>query len=334
VLSAAACALDKNGLLQEPAGDDGGLVDGAGDGASTSGEGGPGDDGGSPGDDGSVADGATGDGPAPDVVPPPPADASPAPVVYDGGTIADPVLSDDAWIAFCVGVTGCFPPAGSISACMGRMPQPLDPAVAFPTPSMIACVGANVSPPNCNAIASCLGVTGPCNPQTPDACTGQTLTTCRSGGLLGVDCTSLGMVCSAGAGNAGCGFGDCFAWQEGQTACAGTYVAKCHAGRYEAWQDCHRVGATCGGSPAGCQPTLGCSNVNCGQLYGNGSFHCSVGPGGTPQCALGNQCTPASADTCDKPGHVASFCNAGVPDTYDCIHNTWPNGCQGGVCSP
>jgi hypothetical protein len=193
--SAVGCGLDQNGLLAEPSQGDASALDAARDGTSATGEGGPGEAGGSgDGGDGATATddgGATGDSSLLDTSPPP--DASPAPVIYDGGVIADPTFDDNAWVPFCVGVTACFD-AGSISECMGRMPQPLDSNPLFPPPALIACVASAGS--SCGGVASCFGAGGPCTPQTQDTCNGQTWTTCRLGAPVAVDCTQIGMVCS------------------------------------------------------------------------------------------------------------------------------------------
>ena len=332
-LSAAGCALDKNGLLDDSVAIDGGGPDAANDGTIASGEGGgPGDDGGGSdgpgggtGDGAPAGDGAKGDSASQPDVTPPPLDAGPAPLAYDGGVVADPTFSDDAWMKFCVGVTGCFD-AGSISACMGGLPQPVDPPQFFPPPSLIGCVGAQGS--SCAQVKACFGIGGTCSTSTPDGCNGNAWTTCRMGGLLSVDCAALGMVCSLGSGNAGCGFGDCYAWQEGQTVCAGQYVVTCHQGRYEPKEDCRAVNATCGGSPASCLGVVGCTSVSCGGPYQNGGFKCTVDPAGDPTCALGNQCGPTQADSCDPAGHQAKFCNAGVPAQFDCHGAGWPGDCN------
>jgi hypothetical protein len=262
---------------------------------------------------------------------PPPADGAPAPIVYDGGSIADPAFDDSDWTAFCVGVTGCFD-AGTISSCMGRMPQPLDGNALIPPASMLVCVGNASS--RCAVVFQCLGAgNAPCDTATmPDSCSGNTFFTCFAGIPMAVDCASLGMVCTPGANNPGCGFGDCYAWQEGQTACVGpNYVAQCHQGRYVPLLDCQVLGLMCGGSPAQCQNMAsGCADVDCACLYAPG-LQCAVDSTGNPQCSLGSACTPANADTCDSSGRSAQYCNAGAFALYDC--RDWQNGCSGGRCT-
>jgi hypothetical protein len=335
-IAAAACGLDKGGLLAV-AGDDGGegASDGGADGTSSSSGGGPGDD--ATGDAGS-GDTTTGDdGAAPGDagidVPPPPPDATPAPLQYDGGPVTGPDFSDLDWVKFCVGVTGCYSAAGTISACLANLPQPLGPDVLFPPPAVIQCVVAAGT--NCQGVAGCFQASQPCNPsQNPDLCSGNQWITCRLGVSLSVDCTSLGLVCSSGSGNAGCGFGDCFAWQEGETLCAGDYVVRCHQGRYEPAVDCAALKATCQGSPAACAGIgPGCTGLHCDQLRGDGTFKCALDPSGTAVCSAGNACTSSFADTCDKAGHIANFCNGGAGATYDCHGAGWLNGCQNGRCS-
>jgi hypothetical protein len=323
----AACGLDMNGLLQTPFGDDGGAsLDAGSDATAGSGEGSAGQDG---------SGGGEGGGPAieggDDSTPPPPQDASPAPLLYDGGAIADPTFANGDWVKFCVGVTACFQ-AGSISRCMAALSPPGSATPVFPTPDMIACVGNQG--PDCTAVAACLGAGAKCNPQTTaDTCSGSSWVTCRFGVKIVVDCAGLGLVCSPGAGNAGCGFGDCYAWQQGQRLCAGQYVVECNHGRYEPRLDCQLFGLSCGGAPGQCQGDVSsCTNLDCAQLYQNGGFQCSVGGAG-PYCSLGNQCVGTQMDTCDPAGHQAQFCNAGVPAQYDCHGAKWANDCQNGRCS-
>jgi hypothetical protein len=328
----AACGLDENGLLQVPVGDDSGVSPEAGDDGTTgSGSGGSsGQDGSGTDDGGSSTGSGSGSGGGDSSGSPP--DASPAPLAYDGGALADPDLGDLDWIDFCVGVTGCFP-AGSVSGCLGHMRQPGDTGALFPTPDMLSCV--KNAGHDCTAIAACIGAGGPCNPQSShDSCNGNLWMTCQYGGELAIDCSTLGLVCSLGANNAGCGFGDCYAWQQGDRYCAGQYVVECNKGRYEPYRDCQTFGLACGGSPGQCQgDTSTCNSVNCAQLTGYGSFQCSIGPGGTPICTAGNQCNALQQDTCDPSGHVVRFCNAGVPSTVDCHAAGWNNDCQGGVCT-
>jgi hypothetical protein len=221
---------------------------------------------------------------------------------------------------------------------------------------MIQCVGNASS--DCGQVTQCVGG-GACNKGTPDSCSGNTLSTCRWGFQTKVDCGALGMVCSGGVANPGCGFGDCAAWQQGQRYCAGQYLVTCDHGRYTPVVDCGLFGATCGGAApsAECVGASGgcigstplCSGAkidqcmggqqagaDCSQLYGS-SFQCVPGSaaGSAPTCAQGTACTPANADSCDSSGKNAQFCNAGKAATYNCGQKKlgWGNACQSGKCS-
>jgi hypothetical protein len=278
-------------------------------------------------------DDATGQVPDVDSSPPPPTDAAPAPLLYDGSYVAGPAFADSYWVGFCVGVTGCFN-VGTISACLGHMPQPLDSNALIPPQSMLACV--DNAGKDCGSVYICLGGgSAPCDSNTrPDSCSGNVFNTCLAGVPIAVDCGRLGLVCSEGAGNAGCGFGDCYAWQEGQTVCAGSnYLVECHNGRYRPLLDCQVLGLTCGGSPAQCQNlSFGCAGVQCQQLFGSGSFQCSVDANGMPRCTLDTACTAAQADTCDSTGVYTQFCNDGMSFSYNCQAAHW-RGCNNGLCA-
>jgi hypothetical protein len=172
-----------------------------------------------------------------------------------------------------------------------------------------------------------------------------------------IDCGSVGMVCSNGSGNPGCGFGDCSALEEGQTFCVGpNYVAQCTGGRYEPKLDCQTFGGSCVGPDrtAHCQGTgatcvasaAGCvgsrmvlclgglqGGIDCAAAYdqyGTYGFKCLVDDGGAPTCAVDTACDPAtSTDSCTS-GTIVDFCNAGAPGTYNC--SSFWNFCDAGHC--
>ena len=283
-----------------------------------------------------------------------PADGSttgPSPLVWDGGAIADPQFGDSAWLDFCASLSACgeFP---SLSACLAHMPQPASPDALVPSPALIDAV--NAAAPSCASVGTALGDGSACASATPDVCSGNSLVTCRWGFAMTIDCGGLGLVCSNGNGNAGCGFDDCGAAQEGATYCVGTnYVARCTSGRYVAALDCQTFGVTCSGATGAAQcrgmgrttcsgatscmgQTLGVCvggaplRADCSMLY-DPNFSCVAGGGGA-QCAADNACDPATfTDTCAGQGQV-NVCNAGATTQYDCTVN-W-NGCRGGHCVP
>jgi hypothetical protein len=337
---AAACGLDKGGLLDLGFGDGGGI---GGDDATTSADGG--------------GDGATADVDF-DAPPEAPPDATPAPIVWDGGMVADPSFSDADWISFCVGLVGCGE-LGSISRCMGRLRQPHDRNALYPPLAMVRCVVNAGS--DCTMVAGCLGDGSQCN--APDSCDANgDLVTCRWGFKSTVDCGSLGMVCSPGIGNAGCGFGDCNAWQQGQTTCVGQWEVACDHGRYDPRLDCLTWGAACnpaigrcvgnGGACSGSPTCTGGNNMiqeclggriatfDCtnNMFFGPG-FHCFTDDAGAPSCELGTQCDPSYGDWCEgSNGHHVYFCNAGATGgagSFDCFGNQWAGNppCQGGKCT-
>ncbi len=280
-------------------------------------------------------------------------DATPEPIVWDGGTIPDPQFSDSDWIQFCAALTGCSQ-MPSISACVALLKQPSASDALIPPPAMIT--GIENASPDCTVVADALDDGSPCASATADTCQGNALVTCRWGFRLTIDCGSIDMVCSGGD-NAGCGFGACSAAQEGQTYCVGSsYVAKCVGGRYVPSVDCKTFGGTCFG-PAGsasCQGMTGvtcvdgpatcmgdaivtCMNglaggVDCTSAY-DSTFTCLDDASGAPICAADDSCDPTTwLDTCTPAGGV-SFCNAGAPSEYDCSSNAW-SGCAGGKCTP
>jgi hypothetical protein len=263
---------------------------------------------------------------------PPPVDAAPAPLSYDGATIADPDFAGNNWLGFCIGVASCYQGA-TVSACIGNQPQPFDPKTPIPQ-SMLTCVQYAGS--DCAAVFSCVqGGSTACNSTTrPDSCKGNVFNTCLAGAPLAIDCGPLGMVCSEGAGNPGCGFGDCYAWQEGQTVCAAQYVVECHNGRYQPHLDCQMLGLTCGGSPAQCQNlTPGCAGVNCTNIFGSSvTYQCMLDGNGVPECVLGTECTPSHTDTCDSSGMFVKYCDDGTTSyLYNCPSAHWA-GCNNGLC--
>ncbi|HXN31846.1 MAG TPA: hypothetical protein VN894_08295, partial [Polyangiaceae bacterium] len=282
-----------------------------------------------------------------------PADTGPLPIVWDGGAIVDPQFYDSDWITFCVALVACGE-MPSVSACVALLHQPSSLDALIPTPDIVASV--NNAQPNCRQVRRALGGGLACPSATADTCNGNSLVTCRLGFTMTIDCGALGMVCSNGSGNVGCGFGDCAASQEGETYCVGpNYVAICSSGRYEPALDCQTFGGTCKGPPgtAQCQGTGGtmCSagascvgtsivecmagllgSVDCSALY-DPSFTCIAGDAGPPKCAGGTSCDPTLAtDTCTQMDEV-TFCNVGVSDTYDCTGNGY-SGCDAGKCFP
>jgi hypothetical protein len=281
-----------------------------------------------------------------------PDDVAPAPIVYDGGAIADPTFSDAEWVDFCVALVGCGE-LPSVSGCMALLKQPATPDALIPPESMISAAG--IAAPTCSLVLAALDDGAACT--AADTCSGNALVTCRWGFRMTIPCGPLGMVCSDGSGNAGCGFGDCNSGQEGLSYCVGTnYVATCTQGRYVPSLDCNTFGATCAGGPgsAACVASGGQScttgvascdghdlvecmggqpgSVDCSQAYGHG-FACFTDPAGTPTCAQDTACDPAtSVDVCN-PDSSLTFCNAGTLDDYDCLGNAW-GGCGGGSCTP
>lgn len=291
------------------------------------------------------------DGPAQPTDAPP--DAPRPAIVWDGGAIADPQFGESAWVDFCATLVGCghLP---SMSACTALLAQPSSPDALIPPTDLVTAV--NIASPDCMAVDEALGDGSGCLSANPDICSGNAMVTCRWGFTMTVDCGALGLVCSNGVGNAGCGFGDCSPAEEGQTFCVGPdYVARCVSGRYTPDLDCHTFGGTCTGPNGAAQCrgtgatmcTAGTScvgdsiaacldgllgGVGCSQVY-DPSFTCITGDAGAPVCAAGISCDPASfQDTCARAGAV-SFCNAGVPALYDCIGNGWSD-CAGGQCVP
>ncbi|MDP9149960.1 MAG: hypothetical protein M3O36_08490 [Myxococcota bacterium] len=298
------------------------------------------------------------DGPNADGLGPfsPDAPKQPPSFVWDGGAIPDRLLADSAWTSFCVALEACgeFP---SVSGCMAHMPQPADPDVLFPSATLLQCV-ANAGT-SCGAIAQCLNDGSKCKSnKNPDSCSGSSLTTCRWGFRMTADCTDVGMICTGGRSNPGCGFGDCASGQEGATYCAGPLVVTCAKGRYAPTLDCRAFGAACGGNQgaAQCQPSgtpcpgsasgstcqgqsldtcLGgqVGSASCVALYGVG-FSCVVDPtSNAARCGLDNGCDPATyQDSCNGPS--LDYCNAGAVSSYDCSANQWGSGCARGGCSP
>lgn len=282
-----------------------------------------------------------------------PLDAAPRPIVWDGGVIADPNLNDTNWTAFCVALVACGE-MPSVSACVGLLPQPASADALIPTTRMVNDVA--IVEPDCQQVAAAIGGGQACPSSTRDSCDGNSLVTCRWGFTMTVDCGELGLVCSHGNGNAGCGFGDCAPAQEGKTYCVGSnYVAVCSGGRYAPAADCETFGGGCAGpsGTAGCVGTGGApctggggtckgatltacvegvlGSVDCSAFY-NANFRCSVDGAGSAVCAAGQSCTPVSTDTCRGMTKV-NFCNAGLDDTYDCAENGY-SGCDGGKCYP
>jgi hypothetical protein len=281
-----------------------------------------------------------------------PFDAAPAPLDYDGGIIADPTFFDDEWVTFCAALVGCGE-VPSLTGCVALLKQPTAPEALIPPESFITAAG-NVAP-DCQAVRDALGDGLPCS--APDTCSGGSLVTCRWGFRMTIPCGPLGLVCSGGAGNAGCGFGDCNAADEGKTYCAGTYVTTCQRGRYVPTLDCNAFGASCAGAAgsAACAAqggmpcttgTTKCDNgafvvcmagrpgsIDCPDSFDVG-FSCFTDVQGTPFCALGTSCDPGTTvDICNPDGTI-SFCNAGMPDTYGCTGaNLW-SGCSNGACVP
>ncbi|MDP9036313.1 MAG: hypothetical protein M3O50_16045 [Myxococcota bacterium] len=276
--------------------------------------------------------------------------------VWDGGMIPDRVLADSVWTSFCVALGACgqFP---NVSGCLAHIPQPAGADVLFPSATLLQCV-ANAGT-SCGAIAQCLNDGSKCKPnKNPDTCSGSILATCRWGFKLTTDCADVGMICTNGRSNVGCGFGDCAPWQEGATYCAGPLVVTCRHGRYAPTLDCRAFGSACGGNAgtADCQPSgppctgaasgpscqgsnisacLGgqVGSASCAALYGAG-FSCFMDPtSNSPGCALDSACDPATyQDSCNGP--TLDYCNAGAVSSYDCAANQWGAGCAHGGCSP
>jgi hypothetical protein len=297
-----------------------------------------------------LADGAA-DAPADataDVV----ADSGPWPILWNGGAIADPLFVQNDWVNFCVTLVACGE-MPSISACIALQHQPSSPDALIPPYDPIV-HGVNTASPNCGQVATVLGDGSMCPRTSADACSGNSLVTCRWGFKMTIDCGRLGMVCSNGNGNAGCGFGDCAGWQEGSTFCAGPYVVQCKSGRYIPLQDCQTFGATCvgpdgiaqcrgngmrcmGGPTCGGASIVACmqghtASADCSALY-DPSFACVMGNGAVPTCAAGQACDPASyVDMCGG-GNQVDICNAGATLKYNCRVNSW-GACASGHCVP
>jgi hypothetical protein len=282
-----------------------------------------------------------------------PPDAAPWPIVWDGGALAGPQPFDSDWILFCSTLAACGQ-MPSVSACMSHLPQPSSPDALIPPFSAIASV--DTASPNCASVGAALGDGSACPSTTSDVCAGNSLVTCRWGFKMTVDCGRLGMVCSNGSGNAGCGFGDCSAAQEGATYCVGSdYVTQCTSGRYRPLLDCHTLGATCigpagtaqcrGAGAMGCSGGSSCSGtsiieclggatatVDCVALY-DPSFTCVANNTPSPICAAGSSCDPGTyIDTCSGMNQV-SYCNAGIAATYNCRANGWTR-CITAHCAP
>jgi hypothetical protein len=286
-----------------------------------------------------------------------PTDSGPLPIVWDGGAIADPPFVDTDWVSFCatLGACGLMP---SMSACVALSPQPTSHDALIPPLSIINRV-VNVASPNCTSVSQALGNGSMCT--AADACSGNSLVTCRMGFMMTIDCGGLGMVCTNGNGNPGCGFGDCAASQEGSTYCVGPYnVAQCTSGRYVPLLDCLTFGATCAGpdATARCQgqggmacaggPTCNSGsiaecingvplNADCAGLYDPNalSFTCVTSTTGAPLCAAGIACDPATfVDTCNGGMNMVHFCNAGAMANFNCAMGGFLNGCTGGHCVP
>lgn len=281
-----------------------------------------------------------------------PNDVTPAPIVYDGGVLADPTFSDAEWADFCVALVGCGE-LPSVSGCMALLKQPATSDALIPPETIVLATG--IAAPTCDLVGDALNDGAACT--AADTCSGSSLVTCRWGFRMTIPCGPLGMVCSNGNGNAGCGFGDCDASQEGLTYCVGAqYVATCTQGRYVPSLDCNTFGATCAGAPGSgaCVASGGPScitgatscqghdlvqcmggqpgRVDCSQAYGQG-FACFTDLLGDPTCAEDSACDPTTwMDSCN-PDSTLSFCNAGFVDSYDCVGNAW-GGCSAGTCTP
>ena len=281
-------------------------------------------------------------------------DTGPLPIVWDGGAIPDPQLDNNDWASFCVALVACGEMTG-VSECVALQPQPSSPDLLFPTTDMINDVN-NVAP-DCQQVAEAVGGGMVCSGATADNCDGNTLRTCRWGFAMKFDCSSVGLVCSSGNANAGCGFGDCAASQEGESYCVGpNYVAECSHGRYVPAVDCATFGGVCAGPPgaAHCDGAGGsmCNtggtcvgttivacvagflgSVDCAPFY-NDNFTCFAAEGGLPVCAIGQDCDPSLAtDSCNRQMTQVRFCNEGINDTYDCTGNGY-SGCDAGKCFP
>ncbi len=305
-------------------------------------------DSGAEGPEGSDADGgdAGADGPGSGAN-----DGGAMPIVWDGGALVDPQFDDADWISFCTALASCGS-VPSVSGCMALLKQPASADALIPPPDMVSNV--NGAAPTCRAVRKALGGGSACPSSTVDFCRANSLVTCRYGFTMTVDCTTLGMVCSQGNANAGCGFGDCAASQEGQTFCVGdTYLAQCTAGRFVPALDCQTWDATCVGpdGSAHCQGAgaimcttgascIGTSVVDCfGGLLGSvdcsnaydSSFSCFTDSTSKPVCASGTDCDPTTyTDTCDAMDQL-TFCNAGTANTYDCTASY--NHCDAGHCT-
>jgi hypothetical protein len=292
----------------------------------------------------------------PDVVGPAdaPSEAPASPIVWDGGPIVDPQFYNDNWVSFCVALVACGEMPG-VSACVALLPQPYSPDALIPTPDIVYAV--NNAAPDCRQVGRALGGGEACPSTTPDGCNGNSLVTCRWGFTMTVDCGDPGMVCSNGNGNAGCGFGDCSASQEGEAYCVGpNYLVTCTNGRYEPTLDCQTFGGMCVGPPgtAQCRGTGGTTcggggscvgtsivecmgsllgSFDCSQLY-DPNFACFIDDAGAPACAGGQSCDPSAAtDTCGRQLTSVRFCNGGLDDTFDCTGNGY-SGCDAGKCYP
>jgi hypothetical protein len=309
-----------------------------------------------------VEAGAAPDGSAAHPVPPQ-ADAASLPIVslpivWDGGAIAPSSASTTTWVDFCVALVGCGH-VPTISECLSHRPQPTTTDAVFPPQTMFACVVNAGS--DCTAVASCLGDGAQCDPPSYVATcqANDRVTECPWGFVAVVDCAQLGMVCSKGAGNAGCGFGDCAPSQLGQSYCLGDYVVTCNGARYVPSLDCQSFKSTCVGAAgsshchgqgAACASGPACKgasidicmdgkigSADCAALYGSG-FTCSEDDAGIPVCSaigtkgLGACDPPTNADTCANANKV-TFCNAGTLATYSCDSQGWANGCDGGQCT-
>jgi hypothetical protein len=218
---------------------------------------------------------------------------------------------------------------------------------------------------DCVAARKCLdgGATpSPCTVGSAPSCAGNQLVRCSQeagtggmGGTTEFDCAGAGLVCVTGTnGVVDCGIGSC----SGLSAnCVGDKLQYCATGIVREL-DCGEAKATCvstgvphcRGTGAPCSqtsldpldpPALRCDGtrvVTCvdGQ---EASFDCATLQLGCYAnvnrkafgCALGNQCDPTSfSDTC--AGLKLSYCDDGVPATFDCGAAGFKN-CDSGRCT-
>ena len=273
------------------------------------------------------------------------------------------VISHAQWSAFCQTFAACGLLGANVSACVNQPRSlgalPLEPA------SVLACISAAGN--NCGAVKVCFAdgsSNTACNGDTfAPTCSGNVYQACLGPGVsssYAVDCTKLGLTCTAPTSSAPlqtyCGFGACDP-SVVLDYCIANFATKCIHGDLSPVEDC-RVFANevCGILPTGQSACLG-SGAACtlDRCAGNtlvsckhgkeASYDCSligltcVSPKGIPQCGLGIACDATYVETC-VGNKKLTYCDAGVIATYDCDAAGWKT-CvaragdgSGGFCTP